>query len=698
MQLFIAEKPSMAREIAKCLGEQENENGYIKIKKSNCIVTWCFGHILRQKNPDEYDKKYEKWDQSDLPIIPQNWQLIVGKGCKNQLTIIKKLLLDANEIVNAGDPDREGQLLIDEVLDYLNNHKKVKRLLLNALDEKSINKALNNLRDNEEFAGLKKSALARSRADWLIGMNFSRAYTMKLRESGLPYTANIGRVKTPTMALVVRRENEINNFTPTTHFKLEAIWDYKNNLIKSTWQPKKNCQYLNENGLIIRSEFVNNIEAKIQNAGNAVLKEVNTETINEHPRLPYSLSSLQIDAGKKYGYEPQKVLDVVQKLYEQKLTSYPRSDCDYLPENQFADAREIMDGLVRLGVLSSYAKSADLSLKGRSWNDKKISAHHAIIPTSIHCNLEKLSDVEQKIYCLISKAYIAQFYPDYIYDRTKAIIYCANENFAANGKVEKQLGWKIIYKTDEQTHEKENTLPDIRKGEYVKYNSTECLTVITKPPLRFTPSTLLQAMKEIHKYVQDNSSKAKLKSVSGIGTEATRAKIIDDLITKGFFVTNKKQLLPSELAQTVIKILPDSMTYPDKTAGWEDELEQIANNQLDYNKFLQEQIHYVITTIKNMNEMQVEIHETGYKCPNCGSSLIRRKGTKGYFWSCSAYPKCVTAFPDIKNKPAIYKCSKCDTGYLRRLKSKSGKGYFWSCNKYPECKTIYKDKNGKPEI
>ena len=347
MRLYIAEKPSMGAEIAKCLtGPVQRKDGYLITKDG--IVTWAFGHILRQAEPEEYNAKYKNWKAEDLPIIPKQWKMIIDESCKKQFGIIKNLIDKADEIVHAGDPDREGQLLIDEVLDYLNCQKPVKRILLNALDEESIKKANKDLRDNRDFLNLKKSALARARADWLIGMNLSRAYTLAARRAGKKGVFAVGRVKTPTLALVVRRERELKDFKPVDYFTIKAIFANENGEFSATWKPKDTQAGLDFENRLIDENIAKALIGKFaQKTEAGKITAYQKAQKKEAQRLPFSLSSLQVLAGKKYGYDPQLVLDTAQKLYEKKLTTYPRSDCEYLPQSQFSDAKIILQNLLQ---------------------------------------------------------------------------------------------------------------------------------------------------------------------------------------------------------------------------------------------------------------------------------------------------------------------------------------------------------------
>ncbi len=670
MRLYIAEKPSMGAEIAKCLtGPIQRRDGYLVTKDG--IVTWAFGHILRQAEPQEYDAKYKSWRSEDLPIIPQHWKMLVDDSCKKQFTIIKNLIGQADEIVHAGDPDREGQLLIDEVLDYLHCQKPVRRILLNALDERSIKQANAELRQNTDFLNLKKSALARARADWLIGMNLSRAYTLAARRAGRREVLPVGRVKTPTLALVVRRERELQNFKPVDYFIIKAKFQHENGEFTAAWKPKDTQAGLDsENRLLdekIAKALISKFAAKTEDGTIASYQKAQKK---EAQRLPFSLSSLQVLAGKRYGYAPQLVLDTAQKLYEKKLTTYPRSDCDYLPQNQFKDAKTILSNLTACGQpsLSGWARNADPKTKSRAWNDKKITAHHAIIPTRIKVNLNSLSQAEQHIYYLIAQAYIAQFYPVHIYDQTKVGVKYMGEDFTASGRVVKQMGWKELYASGSKTADKHNdeeaskensdnnddaSLPLMKRGDSVQYLDGRYEKKSTKPPTRFTGATLLAGMKEIHKYVKDPEVKKKLKDIYGIGTEATRATIIEDLVKRGFLQTEgkKKYLIPTDTAYMLIDALPDEMTYPDSTAVWEDYLHSLSQGEGSVEEFLAQQAAFAKKLCAKADKTVLS-DEGQYKCPRCKRGImVKRHGKNGDFWGCSNFPQCRMTCNDADGKP-----------------------------------------------
>lgn len=667
MRLYIAEKPSVGRELAKCLpGPAVRHDGYIETQGGT--VTWLFGHILRQAEPQEYDARYKPWHAEDLPIIPKQWKLFVADNCQKQFDVVKKLIGEADEIVHGGDPDREGQLLVDEVLDYLGNKKPVKRILLNALDEKSIRQAIAHLEDNAKFFDLKQSALARARADWLIGMNLSRAYTLAARRAGhdrlvLP----IGRVKTPTLALVVRREREIEQFKPVDYYIIKGLFDAKNGSLTAQWKMKDTEPGIDsENRLIDKNAAEKRLAFFEQEPHEAKVTAYSKTKKQEPPPLPFSLSALQVLAGKRFGYAPQLVLDTVQGLYEKKLTTYPRSDCEYLPVNQLKDAPAILRNLGSCGddKLAGWAGKADVKLRSRAWNDKKISAHHAIIPTTVHVNTGTLSEAERNLYHLIARAYLAQFYPAHEYDQTKVEITYKDELFTATGRTERAAGWRVMYPTrktaekdkEQDTDESAAPLPPLKKGELVNWNKGKLDTKTTKPPVRFTPASLLAGMKEIHKYVKNPEAKKQLKDVYGIGTEATRAAIIDDLIKRKFLKQQgkKKTLIPTDAAYLLIDALPDTMTYPDSTAVWEDKLQSLSHGDGTLASFLDGQVQFTRELCAEALKTSIAAPEQGTVCPRCHKgTLVRRKGKNGMFWGCSQYPQCRMTCDDKDGKPDL---------------------------------------------
>ncbi len=764
MRLFIAEKPSMAREISKCLPVNKNiqkRNGYFI--QGDDVVTWVVGHVLHQAEPGDYDDKYIRWRPQDLPIVPTEWKLLITDSSRQQFETVKELIGKADIIVNAGDPDREGQLLVDEVLYFVGNTKPVQRILLNALDEKSVKSALGDLRDNQDFHNLYQSALARARADWLIGMNLSRAYTLSERYKGNKVTLPIGRVKTPTLALVVRRERELADFKPVDYFTVKILYTHENGTFWATWQPKDEQKGLDPDGRLINKDVAESLVQRLSASPSGIVKSVTKSKKKDPQRLPLSLSSLQVLAGKAYSYDPQTVLDTAQKLYEKKLTTYPRSDCEYLPPNQYGDRMAILSNLVQSGneKLSQWAQNADRNIKSRAWNEKKITAHHAIIPTTVACNVNSLTQAERNIYFLISQAYIAQFYGEHVYEQTRIVVGQCEEEFVANGRVVIEEGWKSLYKrqksktnadgdepdlTDERgaesgpkkhAIEEADHLPAVKKNDDVEYTDSSVEAKQTKPPSRFTPSTLLQAMKEIHKFVKNEELKKQLKAVSGIGTEATRANIIDELISRGFMKTSgKKQVLsPTDTGYLLVDALPDELLYPDETAVWEERLALMSEGEDTLESFLKDQIQFlqhlidklgfdkqvnrdqmmpnVVRTISNQNSKRpMDANQVNLKdlpeCPSCKKGrLQQRNGKFGAFLGCTNYPSCRYTQPvgggqnedsnlEVPEESKQYVCPRCKKGYF--VKQQMSGRTTWVCSNRSVCKTQCMDVEGVPSI
>ncbi|WP_428772014.1 DNA topoisomerase III [Vibrio sp.] len=597
-RLFIAEKPSLGRAIAAALpGPKKNAQGYIHCGNGD-VVTWCIGHLLEQIEPDGYDERYKKWQLADLPIVPEQWQLRPRKSASKQLSVVRKLLKQADEIIHAGDPDREGQLLVDEVLDYckVSAGKKsaAQRLLISDLNLPAVKRALQQMRSNREFVPLSVSALARSRADWLYGMNMSRAYTLLGQKAGYQGVLSVGRVQTPVLGLVVRRDEEIERFVPKDYFTLDALIPYQNGDqvfdIRARWQPSDACQpWQDEEGRVLHHKLVENVASRIANQPATVVESENKQS-KQAPPLPYSLSALQIDAAKRYTMSAQRVLDVCQALYEKhKLITYPRSDSRHLPNDHYRQAKSVLDAIasndksLQVGV-----QGCDLNLKSKAWNDSKVDAHHAIIPTPKGGMAASLSGDEAKLYTLIARQYLMQFYPAAVYAEAKLVFDIAGGCFIAKGKQLISPGWKQL--TGKQEQDEVNavdTVPPLAKGEVLVCREGEIKQRQTEPPRHFTEATLLQAMTGIARFVQDKSLKKILRDTDGLGTEATRAGILDTLFKRQLLQRQGKQILSTAAGRGLIHALPDQSTHPDMTAHWEHQLQGMAERNQAYAPFMQ---------------------------------------------------------------------------------------------------------------
>lgn len=616
MKLYIAEKPSLGRAIAEALPKpQKKHQGYIEIAGGD-VVTWCVGHILEQADPDSYDEKFKKWQLEHLPIIPNQWQLKPKYKTKSQLAIIRKFVKQCSQIIHAGDPDREGQLLVDEVIDYLNvtsqKRDSMQRLLISDLNLPAVKRSLNQLQPNKHFVPLSVSALARSRADWLYGINLTRAYTIQGGKVGYQGVLSVGRVQTPILGLVVNRDKEINNFTSKPFYEVLAhINTPSQQQFTAKWQPSEACQaYMDDEGRVLSKGLAENVVGRISNQP-ATIDDIKKQQKKLNAPLPYNLSTLQIDAAKQFNMNAKLVLDVCQSLYEKhKLITYPRSDCRYLPSEQFSLAKSIVAMLGKAELpFSNAAQQADTSIKSKAWNNAKVSAHHAIIPTEKSPLGLSLSHLEKNVYGLIVRQYLAQFYPAFIYQQTHVALTIAGGKFATTANVTEQLGWKVLFertsekisdKGSEKNYEKggesklssdspwqKGSLPELSKNDSLHCEKGELLEKQTQPPKHFTDATLLAAMTGINRFVKDRALKAILKDTDGLGTEATRAGIIELLFKRGFLKRQGKIINATPAGIGLVEALPEMCTTPDMTAKWESTLNNIAEQQANYKSFMQ---------------------------------------------------------------------------------------------------------------
>ncbi|ANO33220.1 DNA topoisomerase III [Vibrio breoganii] len=614
-RLFVAEKPSLGRAIAAALPRpHKNGQGYIECGNGD-VVTWCIGHLLEQVEPDAYDPRYKKWDLADLPIIPDAWQLRPRKSAAKQLAVVKKLLKSSKQIVNAGDPDREGQLLVDEVFDYCKVSKTKKeaaqRLLISDLNLAAVKRSLSSMRSNREFVPLSVSALARSRADWLYGMNMSRAYTLLGKKAGYNGVLSVGRVQTPVLGLVVRRDLEIERFVPRDYFTLHALIPYQDNSqaydIRAKWVPSEACEkWQDEDGRVLSRALVENVAHRIKGQPAKVVKSEQKKT-KQAPPLPYSLSALQIDASKRYGMSAQQVLDLCQSLYEKyKVITYPRSDCRYLPKEHFKEASSVCAAILANSSEHKVAvENANLSLRSKAWNDAKVDAHHAIIPTPK--KVSSLPAQESKVYQLIAIQYLMQFYPSAEYAESKLEFDIQGGKFVASGRQLILPGWKALFPARQgaNSNNKEDQaplVPALQEGQELTCREGEIKQKQTEPPKHFTEATLLQAMTGIARFVQDDSLKKILRETDGIGTEATRAGILDTLFKRALLMRSGKSVLSTPAGRGLVQALPDLSTYPDLTANWEKQLQDMAEKKQAYQPFisqLQQQLSQLMDTAKS---------------------------------------------------------------------------------------------------
>ncbi|GHV40462.1 DNA topoisomerase 3 [Synergistales bacterium] len=709
MRLIIAEKPSLARAIVSAIDSgAKKEVGYFKCKNGD-VVTWLLGHVLEQLKPDDYCDEWSKWNIESLPMVPKEWQLKQKPSAKAIIQTVKSLLRETSEVVNAGDPDREGQLLVDEFLDFFGWKGKTLRLLLKDLTPEAIRKSFEGMKDNAAFQGLKNAAIARQRADWIVGMNATRYFTIAARGVGHDGVLSIGRVQTPTLGLVVRRDNIIDNFKSIPYYVLKANINLsdKGNIL-GIWQPNSKTTQLEEGYLADKSiaeKLLQDIKGKP-----AKISKYERKEKSESPPLPYRLSDLQVQANKKLGLTLKNTLDTVQNLYEKQVVSYPRSDCQYLPESHHANAAHIIEGIT--GTFPQYAesvhKSVDLKRKSKAFDDSKVAEHYAITPTGKKPS--GLSEIEMKVYEMICVRYLMQFMPIYKYHSIVVEFLCGPELFCAIGRDVTEEGWKHWDRAekkdpDDDADEQDETavIPRVAVGDTGVITDGSIQDKKTKPPKPYNDGTLVKAMSNIHQYVKAPEIAKQLREVDGIGTSATQYTIVEKLLANGFLERRKKEIHSTDTGKTLISVLENGiepakiLAYPDMTALWEKEIGEIEKSGSTVDKFLSGVIDKIAAIVKNTADMKSFSGMGGgvkgtEKCPKCGGAMRKIKGKNGVFWGCQNQ-NCKVTFDDDKGKPFVSRESVCPV-CGGTAKSKLGQyGTYWRCG---TCDQILKDENGKP--
>lgn len=716
MDVYLCEKPSQGRDLAAVLGVNQRGNGYLH-DGGNRAVTWAVGHILEMFNPDEYDDKYKSWALDVLPIIPDKWRFKVKSQTADQYKAIQTLLKKAKCVYISTDYDREGEAIARQLLDRVNYSGEIKRVCLRALDEKSIRKALQEVKPGSESLPLYHASIARQRADWLVGMNLTRLYTSLGRQLGAREAIQVGRVITPTVALVCDRDAEIKRFKPSPFYILHAMLAVQNGTFMATWQPPEDMA--DEHGRCIHKTFAEQVRQQIDGKP-ATIDKAETKAGSETAPLPFDLSSLQQYASRRWGYTADQVLQTAQSLYEtHKASTYPRTDSRYLPESQRGDASSIFQALMRSDQrFSGIVAGADVQQKCRAFNDSKVTAHHAIIPTSEVVDTNKMNEAEANIYDAIRRYYMAQFYAPCTFEKTEIVASCEKHCFIARGKVPKQEGWKIIFagidegSTDDEKDDKDDAeavLPPIREGEPASVRKVKLNEKMTRPPPRFTEATLLGAMENIARFVDEPKFKQILKETAGLGTPATRAATIQGAVDKGYLVRKKKVVESTDKARAMVAIVPKMVRSPGLTAAWEQELEKIATGEIPMTAFNQHITQWVskMTTQAVADADSItrpdspvapyfaKLKGPTYPCFDCGSEMVRRKSKRGFFWACQS-PACKATHPDNKGKPQKRKqriegpqCGECGSVMLLRevpAKGKKKASRFWGCSNYPKCK------------
>lgn len=609
MQLVIAEKPSVGMALAKALGVTEKKNGYVE--GNGYVVSWCVGHLVALANADSYDEKYKKWNLADLPIIPDEWQFIVSENKNEQFGILSKLMNDSRitEVVNACDAGREGELIFRLVYDKAGCTKPIRRLWISSMEEKAITDGFEALRDGTEYENLYNSALCRAKADWIVGINATRLFSRLYNR-----TLNVGRVQTPTLAMICDRENSIKDFKKekyfNVHLKADGL-DAVHEKVKEHDEADK-----------IRSEC---------DGKEAIVKSVKTEKKTVNPPKLYDLTTLQREANRLYGFTAQQTLDYTQSLYEMKLCTYPRTDSCYLTEDMADTAKTIAEMIAKkFPHFEGIVLNTDVS---RILNSKKVSDHTAIIPTAEveHTDMNSVPEGEKKILCLIASRLLCAVSEPYIYETVTAEISCGGYSFAAKGRNIISEGYKAIeaafrnvQKCRDDTEEETDTL-SLSEGQTIGLTSSEVSEHFTQPPKHFTEDTLLSAMEragtdEITEEVER----------SGLGTPATRASVIEKLTKSGFIRRDKKNLIVTEDGADLISVMPEIVKSAKMTADWENTLSLIAQGKFTSQQFMADISKLtddIITVAKgSVDESKVSQKQSNAEiigtCPRCGKNVV----------------------------------------------------------------------------
>lgn len=629
--LVLAEKPSVGRDIAKVLKCNQNKGAYIEGNKY--IITWALGHLVGLQDPEGYDEKYKTWRMETLPMLPKYMKLTVLKKTSKQFYEVKKLLnrSDIEEIVIATDAGREGELVARWIIEKSGVKKPIKRLWISSQTDKAILDGFKNLKPGSQYENLYKAAVCRAEADWIVGLNATRALTCK-------YNAQLsaGRVQSPTLAMIVNREDEIKNFRPKDFYTISA----KANGIVLQWINNDN------NTRIFNEECANKI------LNNSKGHDAKITSITEIPKKKFSpalydLTELQRDANKIWGYSAKQTLSIMQRLYENhKILTYPRTDSRYISTDVVST---IPDRLKAISI-GEYRMAASEILKGKISGNKsfvdnsKVSDHHAIIPTEQKPNLSNLSSEEKHIYDLVVKRFLSILMPPFEYIQTNIKADINGESFIAKGQVIKSKGWKSLYDKeiiDDSSNEddlKNQVLPELNKGDLLKINSVDLNKGQTKPPARFNEGTLLSAMENPQKYVNVNKEAAKtLNETGGLGTVATRADIIEKLFNSFVIEKKGKEIVPTSKGRQLIDLVPNELKSPLLTAKWESRLDGISKGKDNPDAFIKEMRNYAIAlveAVKTDNSKFVHDNKTGKKCPNCGKYLLEVKGKNGVMNVC----------------------------------------------------------------
>ncbi|MFE3577055.1 DNA topoisomerase III [Lysinibacillus sp. NPDC059133] len=630
--VVIAEKPSVARDIANVLKCNKKGNGFLEGDKY--IVTWALGHLVTLADPEAYDNKYKTWNLEDLPMLPERMKLVVMKQTGKQYNAVKSQLTrnDVNEIIVATDAGREGELVARWIIDKANVKKPIKRLWISSVTDKAIKEGFANLKPGKNYENLYAAAVARSEADWYIGLNATRALTTRFNAQ-----LNCGRVQTPTVAMIAAREDEIKNFKPQTYYGIEAQTDS----LKLTWQDANgNSRSFNKEKVDVIVKALGNQDAKIASIDRKPKKSF-------APGL-YDLTELQRDANKLFGYSAKETLNIMQKLYEShKVLTYPRTDSRYLSSDIVGTLPERLKacGIGEYRTFANKILTKPIKANKSFVDDSKVSDHHAIIPTEGYVNFSAFNDKERKIYDLVVKRFLAVLFPAQEYEQLTVQAQIGHEKFIAKGKTVTIAGWKEVYQNrfdDEESTDdvKEQLLPRLEQGQMLKTKLIAQTSGQTKPPARFTEATLLSAMENPTKYMETNDKKLvdTLKSTGGLGTVATRADIIEKLFNS-FLIEKRggKEIYITSKGRQLLDLVPEELRSPATTAEWEQKLELISKGKLKKDVFINEMKKHtqeIVAEIKGSDKKYKHDNISTKSCPDCGKPMLEVNGKKGKMLVC----------------------------------------------------------------
>ncbi|MBJ8052130.1 MULTISPECIES: DNA topoisomerase III [Bacillus cereus group] len=630
--VVIAEKPSVARDIARVLKCDKKGNGYLE--GSKYIVTWALGHLVTLADPESYDVKYKKWDLEDLPMLPERLKLTVIKQTGKQFNAVKSQLLrkDVNEIIIATDAGREGELVARWIIDKVKMQKPIKRLWISSVTDKAIKDGFANLKPGKAYDNLYASAVARSEADWYIGLNATRALTTRFNAQ-----LNCGRVQTPTVAMIASREDEIKHFKAQTYYGIEAQTAER---LKLTWQDTKG------NSRSFNKEKTDAIVNKISKQ-NATVVDIDKKQKKSFAPGLYDLTELQRDANKIFGYSAKETLNIMQKLYEQhKVLTYPRTDSRYISSDIVGTLPERLKacGVGEYRPLAHKVLQKPVKSNKSFVDDSKVSDHHAIIPTESYVNFSAFTDKERKIYDLVVKRFLAVLFPAFEYEQLTLRTKIGDETFIARGKTILHAGWKEVYANrfeddDASDDVKEQILPRIEKGDTLNIKLIVQTSGQTKAPARFNEATLLSAMENPTKYMdtQNKQLADTLKSTGGLGTVATRADIIDKLFNSFLLEKRGKDIHITSKGRQLLDLVPEELKSPTLTGEWEQKLEAIAKGKLKKEVFISEMKNYtkeIVAEIKSSDKKYKHDNISTKSCPDCGKPMLEVNGKKGKMLVC----------------------------------------------------------------